>query len=238
VTTADLSRATADYWSRHQVLDFDEPVTEAESFEMLHIRNGFYPGVLDLLPCDHPGETVLDFGCGPGHDTLLYLLNGARHVYAADVSWFGLSMLYDRLQAHGLLDRCTLMRVPENGDWQPPPVDHALAAGVLHHVSDPVACLRRIASGVEAGGTIDVMVYSSESWFFRSVAEGDPERFRQLADGGAPIAHAWTKDQVRDIAAEAGLACAYRGNYVGRAESEGPGLSSVYTLTRKSRARR
>ena len=229
---SELSAASVGYWAAHQVMDF-ETITAEESLAALDHRNGLYPGVLDLLPCDEPDRTILDFGCGPGHDALLYLLNGARHVYCADVSWRGLSMLRARLLAHGLLDRATLMLVPENGDWRPPPVDHVLAAGVLHHCSDPVETLRRLASGLrERWSTIRIMVYSAESWWYRVHCGGDPETFRSRADGGAPIARAWTRSEVRKLAGQAGLRVEYLGGYRTSGEPEGPGLSACYCLTR------
>jgi hypothetical protein len=124
------------------------------------------------------------------------------------------------------------MLVPENGDWRPPPVDHVLAAGVLHHCSDPVATLRRLALGLRDhhSDRIEIMVYSAESWFYKVKAEGDPEVFRSLADGGAPIAHAWTKLEVRALAAAAGLRTEYLGSYRSSVEPEGPGLSACYAL--------
>lgn len=225
-----LSDLSAAYWAHHQVAHFGPNVTTEESQAALDDRNSQYPGLLDLLPCNAPGKTILDFGCGPGHDTLMYLQNGARHVYAADVSWQGLNSLRYRLTAHGLLDRCTLMLVPENSDSCPPPVDEVLAAGVLHHCSDPVATLHRLASGLRFPGSILVMVYSAESWWYQVEHGGDPERFRQNADGGAPIARAWTPLEFRALAREAGLDATHLGGYRSSVEPEGPGLSACYRL--------
>jgi len=229
VTVAELAAENAAHWGNHQVQMFDADVTAEQSADAIEQRFAAYPGAKELLPCDHQGD-VLDYGCGPGHDTIAFLLNGAQHVYAADVSWLGLSMLHDRLLVHGLLDRCTLMLVPESGGWTPPPVDHVMCAGVLHHVSDPVAALERMRRALRSGGEVRLMVYEADSFLYRSVCGSDPEAFRRICDSGAPIARAWTKREVADLAKAAGLRATYLGSYGHKADAMYAGSSSVYSL--------
>ena len=185
-----------------------------------------YPGLLELMPISYPDQTVLDFGCGPGHDTIGFLLNGARHVYAADSSWQGLTSLWNRLRAHGFEDRCTLVRVGEK-DWRLPQVDHIHCAGVLHHIERPVATLKKLRRSLRLGAEMRLMVYAAESQFV--AVHGGPEGFEQIADGAAPIAKAWTKSQVRKMATEANLRAIYMGGYL-MGESEGPGLGGCWKL--------
>ena len=74
------------------------------------------------------------------------------------------------------------------------------------------------------------MVYDADSWFYRVRCESNPARFRELADEGAPIANAWTQQEVRDLAAKADLTATYLGSYRHPGEPEGPGLSACYSL--------
>jgi hypothetical protein len=69
------------------------------------------------------------------------------------------------------------------------------------------------------------MVYAKESWFYRS----DPNTFAWRADQGAPIVNAWSRDEVRKLAKNAGLTARYVGSYR-HTEDEGPGLSSCWSL--------
>ena len=45
------------------------------------------------MPVVQKGKTILDYGCGPGHDTLLFCLNGAGHVFYYDISPLALEIL-------------------------------------------------------------------------------------------------------------------------------------------------
>ena len=95
-----MTRESIAHWDANQVMTFAENVTAEESQNAMEWRNSLYPGLLSLMPVELPGKTVIDFGCGPGHDTIGFLLNGAEHVYAVDASWNGLSYTRARLHAH------------------------------------------------------------------------------------------------------------------------------------------
>jgi SAM-dependent methyltransferase len=218
------------YWSDNQVADLPLDITAEQSFDALEQRNAMYPGLIDLMPVTgYAGWDVLDFGCGPGHDTVAFLYHGAAHVYAADVSWKALEMTRARLIAHGLLDRATLMLVGD-GDWMLPRVDHIHAAGVIHHVADPRRTLRRLAGALVANREIRMMVYSADSWFYKVKCGGDPDAFRAAADTGAPISHAWTHNEVVALAKQAGLNARYVGSYLTAGEPQPPGLMSCWSL--------
>jgi SAM-dependent methyltransferase len=177
---------------------------------------------------------VLDYGCGPGHDTIGFLLNGAEHVYAVDFSSKALQMLAIRLRAHDLENRCTAILIDPRENWIPPLVDHIMLAGVLHHCFDPIGLLARLKLGLSTrfypSPEIRMMVYNSDSWYYQQRCHGDPEEFRRQADAGAPIAKAWTHDEVSQMAAEAGLRSEHVGSYRVVGEPEGPGLSACYSL--------
>lgn len=215
--------SSREFWSSYQVASFDE-VTAEESLSMLRDRNALYPEIEALMPTTHGGR-VLDFGCGPGHDTVGFLLNGAEHVVAADFSPRAVGMAKARVGAHGF-ENCSVELTDE--DWLPPAVDHVHAAGVLHHCEDPIQTLALLASG--CSGEIRMMVYDRDSWFFRVACREDQDQFRRRADSGAPIVHAWTRDEVAEIARDAGLTSTYLGSYLHPVEAEGPGLSACYSL--------
>ena len=74
-----------DFWQEHQV--GGPYFMLSQSVEALEERRQLYPKLEELMPTHMPGKNILDFGCGPGHDTIQFLQNGAAHVWFADVSW-------------------------------------------------------------------------------------------------------------------------------------------------------
>jgi SAM-dependent methyltransferase len=222
-----LAQRSIDHWSLHQVADVPLDVTAEQSLAMMDRRNATYPGLLDLMPTQKPGLTVLDYGCGPGHDVVGFLLSGAEMVYAYDVSPKAIQMTRARCKAHGFDNYRTM--------WGTAPleqVDYVHTAGVIHHTPNPVQTLKRLRGALNPDGEIRMMVYDSGSDFYRRIAGGNPETFAALADGEAPITHAWSSAEVISIAQQAGLEASYVGSYLHPGEIEGPGLSSCWSLTR------
>jgi len=223
------SAESISFWNRHQVVGIPEDITELESLDLIEWRNGLYPGLLDLMPVEgFGGKTVLDFGCGPGHDTIQFLLNGAKMVFAADSSRLGLTYLRRRLTAHGLSHRCVILTGSDLAFI--PRVDHIHAAGVVHHLARPVAGLSALRNQLKYEAEIRMMVYSAESEVYREDCNGDPELFRRNVDSEAPISNAWTREEIEVLAAEAGLTSIYVGSYRVPSETTGPGLSSCWSL--------
>ena len=220
--------ASIEFWSEHQVADLPLDITAEQSFAALDERNAVYPGLGLLMPTHFPGKVVLDYGCGPGHDVVQFLRDGAEYVWAVDVSPRALAMTNARVLAHGWEDRCQTRLIDDHISAT---FDHIHTAGVIHHVPEPVDTLRilRLALRCE-GDEIRMMVYSAESDFYRRIAHGDPATFALLADGQAPITNAWTNAEVVEMAAEAGLEATYVGGYRHPGEIEGPGLSSCWSL--------
>lgn len=222
-----MTAESVTHWDNTQIAYFGEDVSAEKSLAAMERRNGMYPGLLELMPIHLPGRTIIDFGCGPGHDTIGFLLNDAKHVYAVDSSWQGLTSLWYRLNAHGFTERCTLIRVGE-GDWHLPKVQHVHCAGVLHHIEKPIPVLTKLRHAIaRLSGEIRLMVYDAESEYVRKT--GGVEAFEHVADGDAPIAKAWTHAEVVRMAKLAGLKAQYLGGYL-MGESQGPGLGGCWSL--------
>jgi cyclopropane fatty-acyl-phospholipid synthase-like methyltransferase len=213
------------HWSEHQVADLPLDITAEQSLAAMNIRNATYPGLLELMPTSQPGKVVLDFGCGPGHDVVGFLLNGATAVHAFDVSPKARAMTEARITAHGFLNAQVMDRSYNCYFY-----DHIHTAGVIHHIPRPHQTLRFLKNFLRDDGEIRMMVYSSESDFYQRIAGGDPALFARLADGEAPITRAWSSEEVVRMCRAAGLRAAYVGSYRHPGEMAGPGLSSCWSL--------
>lgn len=185
--------SATDFWQEHQVGGPYEGPYESE--QALAQRAAMFPGLEKLMPTRYPGKTVLDFGCGPGHDTILFLRNGASHVYYADVSWQALKTTSERLVFHGLSETTALF-----ADDDPlPSVEHVHCAGVLHHMHDPLAALMRLRCCLMPDGHACVMVYDGE--------------MSQHTQSSVPITEWWTHSEFLALAQEAGWRGKYTGSY-------------------------
>lgn len=184
--------SATDFWQENQV--GGPYVTLEESEEALVLRDNLYPFLYELMPVDYPGKVILDYGCGPGHDTILFLRNNAKRVYFADVSWQALQVTNDRLNMHGLRDRASAVLLPDDL----PRVDHIHCAGVLHHCEDPLGILRQFRAAL-VGGEVRVMVY-----------DGD---ISEISTSLVPITEWWTRKQFKNMARAGGFEAEYLGSY-------------------------
>lgn len=181
------------FWQEHQV---GGPFADAtESTQALLDRHGLFPDLLKLMPVSYPGLTVLDYGCGPGHDTLLFLHHGASRVFFADISWRALKTTSDRLDLHGLRNQAQALFA----DDDLPQVDHIHCAGVLHHAHDPISILTRLRGALRSGGEANVMVYDGEH--------------SEHSQSDVPITEWWTHAEFVALASEAGWKTKYLGSY-------------------------
>jgi SAM-dependent methyltransferase len=175
--------------------------TAKESRASLHARLDLYPNLLDLMPVDAPGLTVLDYGCGPGHDTLLYLTLGrAGFVYYADISEKALTITEHRLRLHRINGDGKPIAVADGGRPALPRVDRIHCAGVLHHASNPREILGAFRKALILDGDVRLMVYDGE--------------LSEHTQSDVPITNWWTQDDVYSMAVEAGFTfMEYRGSY-------------------------
>lgn len=191
-----MSTAT-DFWQEHQVAE--APKSREESEKQLLDRAERFPLLKELMPTSFPGKVILDYGCGPGHDTILFLNGGARHVYYADVSWKALYITTARLEMHGLRDLGNACFADDSFPFLA--VDHVHCAGVLHHMEDPVGALARLRM---VSPSARVMVYDG--------AQSEHSQSR------VPITEWWTPKEFVDLCDEAGWEAVYQGSYECSAE--------------------
>lgn len=202
-----MSSAT-DFWQEHQV---GGPYSSLdESLAALRKRDELYPKLRELMPVHFPGKRILDFGCGPGHDTVQFLQHGAAHVWFADISWQALQTTSTRLELHNLLDQASALFA----DDDLPSVDYAHCAGVLHHMHDPLTALVRLR---RCSPVARVMVYDG--------------KMSEHSQSAVPITEWWTPKEFLDLASEAGWAGSYLGSYECSAEWRPNCFAACFLLT-------
>src|SRR5262245_24748660 len=165
---AEAVSASEVFWAKHQV---GGPYhTIEESAWALRDRLRQFPLLLDLMLVNHPGKKVLDYGCGPGHDSILISQLGAYLTYW-DTSERALLETRRRLQLHGLPGRL----FDGVGEY-----DHIHCAGVLHHTENPQEILHQFYELLAPGGEVRLMIYDGET--------------SQHSQSDVPITHWWTSE--------------------------------------------
>jgi SAM-dependent methyltransferase len=226
------------YWTRHTVnsTPFDSP---ADSERYLEWRFEEYPAFRELsgLWGEHSGETVLDYGCGPGDDLTGYALySGAARLIGLDVSSTALELAARRLRLHGLDRRRIILGQVRDRVARIPlddvSVDYVHCAGVLHHTSSPETLLREFHRVLRPGGRAYVMVYNSDSvWLHLYVAyekmlhdasfagaslDGS---FTRSTDGdNCPVSRHYAPSAMRALCERSGFNARYEGGYLSRHE--------------------
>jgi ubiquinone/menaquinone biosynthesis C-methylase UbiE len=227
-----------DYWNVRVVNDITFK-TPQESEDYLEWRFREYPLFREFtgLWGDHAGETILDFGCGPGNDLVgLLLYSSPRKLIGVDVSRKALSLARKRLRLHGIdessyelhrhTDRVTKLPIASES------VDHINCQGVLHHTSEPSLLLREFGRVLTPSGRAVVMVYNRDSVYFhlyaaymRMIVQGlfpgqsVEEAFARSTDGPeCPISRAYRPDDFIALCESAGFSARFSGGYPAEAE--------------------
>jgi len=240
VTLVDGRQDTAvdSFWTEHTV-NSTPFATARKSARYLDWRFEEYPLFREFsgLWGDRAGETVLDYGCGPGDDlTGLALYSGAAHLIGLDVSASALGLTARRLALHGIAaDRVTLRQVQDGTPEIPledASVDYVNCGGVLHHTSSPERLLAELRRVLRPDGRAFVMVYNSDSvWLHLYVAYEKmlhdeayadldlDEAFRRLTDGvECPISRHYSAERMTAICEQAGFSVRHAGGYLSRHE--------------------
>ena len=223
-----------DYWGGHTVRS--EGFGTAESSEAyLQWRFDQYPLFREFsrLWGSHPGETVLDYGCGPGNDLTGFALHsGAGRVIGIDVSRKALELAADRLALHHVdPERITLLQVSDADTSVPlgdASVDYLQSQGVLMITTEPDTLVGELFRVLKPGGEACFMVYNRESaWYhlctayLRRVVEGKWQglpidaAFSRDTDGEeCPISRAYRRADFEQICRSAGFEVTYVGGYL------------------------
>jgi ubiquinone/menaquinone biosynthesis C-methylase UbiE len=101
-----------------------------------------------------PGDTAIDFGCGPGYFTLplAEMVGPEGRVVAVDLQAAMLERVRERARAAGLEDRITLQPCATDTLGELPPADAALAFWMVHEVPDVARFLGEVAAALKPGG--------------------------------------------------------------------------------------
>lgn len=237
----DSSKTSVDnYWNEHTVNS--GPFASAkESGRYLEKRSAAYPLFTKLMDLygDHAGETVLDYGCGPGDDVTGFLLrSNARKVIGIDVSDKALERARQRLALHRIdTARVELIRITDSTGKIPLPdasVDWLHCGGVLHHTSHPNLIVSEFRRVMKPGAQGRLMLYNRDSvWYHVWIAYAQlivndaypglsvDQAFTKSTDGpDCPVSDAWAPQRVLDMISSAGLQGTFRGGYVNAVELE------------------
>lgn len=228
------------YWSRHTVnsVPFESPEASVEYLEWRFDQYPLFRELMDLWG-GHDGETILDYGCGPGNDVTGFLLHtGAARVIGADISEKALGLAASRLALHGIdPGRYRLLRISESRSELPleaESVDYLNCGGVIQHTTEPEAVLRELARVVRPGGRGRIMVYNRDSLYFhlytayeRRILNGlfgglDADTaFARNTDGpDCPVSRAFRPGDFSRLARSAGFGIDFLGGYFADIELE------------------
>jgi ubiquinone/menaquinone biosynthesis C-methylase UbiE len=222
------------FWDEHTLNP--RPFRSArESKRHLEWRFAQYPLFHEFMDLwgEHEGETILDYGCGPGDDLTGFLLyTGAKRVIGIDVSPRALALTRHRLALHRIdLERVELIRTNDSSTTVPLPdasVDFVNCGGVLHHASRPEAIVGEFRRVLRPGGRAHVMVYNRDSVFFhlytayvRMIVEDAfpghtvDEAFQRNTDGPeCPVSRAYRPSDFAALCESQGFETRYVGGYV------------------------
>jgi SAM-dependent methyltransferase len=214
--------AVEQYWTDHNVtLHRTYPSAEA-SLADFHWRNAQYFGYIALMPVSGAdGLTVLDFGCGPGHDLVGFATQSRpQRLIGMDISRSSLAEAKARLVLHGV--RTELHHLDAANPRLPIPdasVDLVHSSGVLHHTPIMDSILAELRRVLKPGGQARFMVYHADSlWmhlyvaYERQIVQGIDsnldlaEAFQKSTDGpGCPISRCFTQSQFDKRASATGF---------------------------------
>ena len=112
-----------------------------------------------VTPDFFTGKLVLEGGCGKGRHTQLAARWGAREVIGVDLSVaVETAFAATRGLQNAHIVQADIYHLPFSRSF-----DYAFSIGVLHHLPDPRAGFRSLASKVKSGGYISAWVYGAEN---------------------------------------------------------------------------
>ena len=108
---------------------------------------------------DWQGVSFLDVGCGMGRNSLWPMTYGAREGVAVDLDERSLAAARRNLARFPTVEvrRLSAYELPFAGRF-----DIVFSIGVVHHLAQPAAALRRMARAAKPGGRVLIWVYARE----------------------------------------------------------------------------
>lgn len=125
----------------------------------------FLGWIAPVTPEFFAGKIVLEGGCGKGRHTQLAARWGARDIISVDLSdAVETAFAATRGLANAHIVQADIYHLPFARIF-----DYAFSVGVLHHLPDPRAGFRSLASKVKPGGYLSAWVYGAENneWITR-----------------------------------------------------------------------
>jgi SAM-dependent methyltransferase len=111
----------------------------------------------------HPGEKVLEIGCGTGSDLLQFAKNGAEAI-GIDATPEHVRLARERVGNKAKVLRADATALPfSDGQF-----DYVYSHGVLHHIDQPARVVRELFRVLRPGGRFNVQVYAF--WSLRHLA--------------------------------------------------------------------
>ena len=220
--------ANESYWTSHNVTNHQRFASVEHSLAYFDWRNDQYPGYIDLMPVSgQDGKTVLDFGCGPGHDLVGFgHFSKPAKLIGFDISSSSLNEAKNRLALHRIPASLTHLNEPdERLPLDDRSIDHIHSSGVVHHSQDPAKVLREFRRVLRPAGTCRIMVYNYQSlWlhlyvaYVKCIKEGRyrgldvRSAFRMTTDGpNCPISRAYKPEEFCRLAEDCGFRCRFLG---------------------------
>ena len=142
------------------------------------------------------GKKVLEVGCGMATEGINYARAGATYT-GTDLSIESLDLAKKRFKVYNNKGNFYLGNSEELSSFVPVETyDLIYSFGVIHHSPHPEKIISEIKKYMNKDSTLKIMLYASESWKNYMIEAGydQPE-----AQYGCPIAHTYTKDEVREL---------------------------------------
>lgn len=221
------------FWNKHTmkrgIKMFYQNVHDSDT--ALIIREQPYSLARQLVGPYETYDTVLDYGCGPGHDVIGFLKNtSTKKIIAFDISKKSLTILKHRLSLYGKsFER--KVKILQGSDENPTikvkhdSVDHVNCIGVLQHCSFPQEIIDEFYRVLKPNGTATIMVYNRDSLYFHlyvayyhRIVKNDcselsaDKAFSYFTDSKqCPLSIAYKPDQFIDLCADFDVV--YKGGY-------------------------
>lgn len=219
---------TAQYWTDHNVTSHYKFSDSSQSLEYFNWRNDQYFNYLNLMPVSgQDGKSVLDYGCGPGHDLVGFgTFSKTKRLIGIDLSESSLAEAETRLALHKI--GVELIRLDSGASRLPfedNSLDYIHSSGVLHHTPDPLSILLEFSRILKPGGAARVMVYNYDSlWLHLYVAyqravlnnmfsgESIHDQFKRSTDGDdCPISNCYKPAEWISLCMQAGFRVEFLG---------------------------